>query len=71
MFHVYRHLRRRETLRQQCIDEGAKKEMMEEEFQDKLVKNYIQAEERTGKKRAKRYVPAISHIHTLLGPRPW
>ena len=56
VFHVYRHLRRRETIRQQFIDTSAKKEILEEEFQDKLIKNYIQAEEKTSKKRAKRYI---------------
>jgi len=56
VFHVYRHLRRRENIRQQHIEETAKKDDLEEEFQQKLAKHRIEAEERTSKKRAKRYV---------------
>ena len=55
VFHVYRHLRRRENIRQQYIQEEAEKEDNELEFQEKLAKNFIEAEERTSKKRAKRY----------------
>lgn len=54
VFHVYRHLRRRENIRQQHIQENAVKEDLELEFQEKLARNYIEAEERTSKKRAKR-----------------
>lgn len=54
VFHVYRHLRRRENIRQQFIQENAVKDDQEMEFQERLAKNYIEAEERTSKKRAKR-----------------
>ena len=55
MFHVYRHLRRRENIRQQWISETAERDDKELEFQQKLASNMIEAEERTAKKRAKRY----------------
>ena len=54
MFHVYRHLRRRENIRQQWISEMAEKDDKEMEFQEKLASNLKAAEERTAKKRAKR-----------------
>ena len=54
VFHVYRHLRRRENIRQQHIQENAVKEDLEVEFQEKLAKHRIEDEERTAKKRAKR-----------------
>ena len=54
VYHVYRHLRRRETVRQQWIQEEAEKEEKEREFQEKLAANKAAAEERTAKKRAKR-----------------
>lgn len=56
VYHVYRHLRRRETVRQQWIQEEAEKEEKEREFQEKLAANKAAAEERTAKKRAKRSV---------------
>lgn len=55
VFHVYRHLRRRENARQDYIQKTAQKEDLELEFQEKLARNHILAEERTSKKRAKRY----------------
>ena len=54
MFHVYRHLRRRENIRQQWISELAEKDDKEAEFQEKLASNRKAAEEKTAKKRAKR-----------------
>lgn len=54
VFHVYRHLRRRENIRQQFIQENAVKDDLEQEFQERLAKNHIEAEVRTAKKRAKR-----------------
>ena len=54
VFHVYRHLRRRENIRQQHIAESAKKDDLELEFQERLARHRIEAEERTSKKRAKR-----------------
>lgn len=54
VFHVYRHLRRRENIRQQWISEMAEKDDKEVEFQEKLASNLKAAEERTAKKRAKR-----------------
>lgn len=56
VYHVYRHLRRRETVRQQWIQEEAEKEEKERVFQEKLAANKAAAEERTAKKRAKRLV---------------
>jgi hypothetical protein len=56
VFHVYRHLRRRENIRQQYIQENADKDDLEMEFQIKLAQNQMEAEQRTSKKRAKRYV---------------
>lgn len=61
---MYRHLRRRENIRLQYIEESAEKEDLEKEFQEKLIKNYVEAEERTSKKRAKRYVH--TYLVTLL-----
>lgn len=54
VFHVYRHLRRRENIRQEHMQRSAKTEDLELEFQEKLARNYMEAEERTSKKRAKR-----------------
>lgn len=54
VFHVYRHLRRRENIRQQYIQENAEKDDLEIEFQIKLAQNQMEAEQRTSKKRAKR-----------------
>ena len=55
VFHVYRHLRRRENMRQQHIQENAEKDDLDEEFQEKLARNMMADDERTSKKRAKRY----------------
>jgi DNA polymerase III alpha subunit (gram-positive type) len=54
VFHIYRHLRRKETLRQNYIREEAEKEEKEEEFQMKLAANKAKSEGSTAKKRAKR-----------------
>ena len=54
VFHVYRHLRRRENIRVQHIDEAAEKEDLDDAFQERLVWNKLVAEQRTSKKRAKR-----------------
>ena len=51
---MYRHLRRRENIRQQWISETAEREDKEVEFQEKLASNRKAAEEKTAKKRAKR-----------------
>ena len=64
VFHVYRHLRRRENDRQQIIQENAEKEDREIEFQEKLLANKLAAEERTSKKRAKRCVCSTSISHS-------
>ena len=56
MFHVYRHLRRRENDRQEFIQKGAEKEIKDIEFQERLMANKLAADQRTNKKRAKRYV---------------
>lgn len=53
-FHVYRHLRRREYQRQEFMDTMSEQQKMNEEFERKLEKNKIIAEERTAKRRLKR-----------------
>ncbi|XP_074045574.1 PRKR-interacting protein 1 isoform X2 [Macrotis lagotis] len=53
-FHVYRHLRRREYQRQDFMDAMAEKQKMDAEFQERLQKNKIAAEEQTAKRRKKR-----------------
>ncbi|XP_078535788.1 PRKR-interacting protein 1 [Lissotriton helveticus] len=53
-FHVYRHLRRREYQRQEFMDTMSEHQKMNEEFERKLEKNKIIAEERTAKRRLKR-----------------
>lgn len=55
VFHVYRHLRRYEMTRQQWIDETAKTEDKDTEFLMRLADKKFEAEEKTAKKRAKRY----------------
>lgn len=62
VYHVYRHLRRRETVRQQWIQDQAKKEEKEKEFQEKLAANKAAAEERTAKKRAKRSSTVVCYV---------
>lgn len=53
-FHVYRHLRRKEYARQKCIQESAKLEEEDVEFQRRLEQHKQEAEMKTAKKRAKR-----------------
>ncbi|XP_040853677.1 PRKR-interacting protein 1 [Ochotona curzoniae] len=53
-FHVYRHLRRREYQRQDYMDAMAEKQRLDAEFQKRLEKNKIAAEEQTAKRRKKR-----------------
>ncbi|XP_004046006.2 PRKR-interacting protein 1 [Gorilla gorilla gorilla] len=53
-FHVYRHLRRREYQRQDYMDAMAEKQKLDAEFQKRLEKNKIAAEEQTAKRRKKR-----------------
>ena len=54
VFHVYRHLRRRENIRQQWISDASERDDKDAEFQEKLASNRKAAEEKTAKKRAKR-----------------
>ena len=54
VFHVYRHLRRRENDRQAIISENADVEDREMEFQEKVLANKLADDEKTSKKRAKR-----------------
>lgn len=56
VFHVYRHLRRYEMIRQQWISETAEKEDKDSEFQQRLAEKKAAMEEKTAKKRAKRWV---------------
>ncbi|XP_067393930.1 PRKR-interacting protein 1 [Emydura macquarii macquarii] len=53
-FHVYRHLRRREYQRQDFMDAMAEKQKLDDEYQKKLEKNKMIAEEQTAKRRRKR-----------------
>uniref|UniRef100_A0AC11DH51 PRKR interacting protein 1 n=1 Tax=Ovis aries TaxID=9940 RepID=A0AC11DH51_SHEEP len=53
-FHVYRHLRRREYQRQDYMDAMAEKQKLDAEFQKRLERNKIAAEEQTAKRRKKR-----------------
>ncbi|XP_068945535.1 PRKR-interacting protein 1 isoform X2 [Petaurus breviceps papuanus] len=53
-FHVYRHLRRREYQRQDFMDAMAEKQKMDAEFQERLQRNKMTAEEQTAKRRKKR-----------------
>ncbi|XP_055533715.1 PRKR-interacting protein 1 homolog [Wyeomyia smithii] len=53
-FHVYRHLRRKEYARQKHIQEKSRAELLDEEFQQKLLQNRQIMEEKTAKNRAKR-----------------
>uniref|UniRef100_A0A803WBA6 PRKR interacting protein 1 n=1 Tax=Ficedula albicollis TaxID=59894 RepID=A0A803WBA6_FICAL len=59
-FHVYRHLRRREYQRQDFMDAMAEKQRLDEEFQKKLERNKMIAEEQTAKRRRKRYSSWLS-----------
>ena len=53
-FHVYRHLRRKEFARQRMIEEDARREELDSEFQARLERNRREAEERVEKNRLKR-----------------
>lgn len=55
MFHVYRHLRRRENDRQDYIFTKAIEEELDDDFQQTLAAHRAEADARTAKKRAKRY----------------
>ena len=55
VFHVYRHLRRYENTRQQWIEENATKEDKDLQFLMTLAARKTADEERTAKKRAKRF----------------
>nr|XP_020664357.1 PRKR-interacting protein 1 homolog [Pogona vitticeps] len=54
-FHIYRHLRRREYQQQDFMDAMAEKQKLDEEYQKKLEKNKLAAEEQTAKRRRKRH----------------
>uniref|UniRef100_UPI00398E4277 PRKR-interacting protein 1 homolog n=1 Tax=Pristiophorus japonicus TaxID=55135 RepID=UPI00398E4277 len=53
-FHVYRHLRRREYMREEFMEKHAAQHRLEDEFQRKLDENRRVAEEKTQKRRKKR-----------------
>ncbi|XP_067864015.1 PRKR-interacting protein 1 homolog [Heptranchias perlo] len=53
-FHVYRHLRRREYMREEFMEKHAAQQRLGDEFQKKLDMNRRVAEERTEKRRKKR-----------------
>uniref|UniRef100_A0A8B9QF02 PRKR interacting protein 1 n=1 Tax=Apteryx owenii TaxID=8824 RepID=A0A8B9QF02_APTOW len=65
-FHVYRHLRRREYQRQDFMDAMAEKQKLDEEFQKKLERNKMIAEEQTAKRRRKRHVGLCYHFILLV-----
>ena len=54
VFHVYRHLRRRENDRQDYIASKASEEQLEEEFQQTRATHRAQDEARRANKREKR-----------------
>ena len=64
VFHVYRHLRRYESIRQDWIKETAEKEDKDAEFQMRLAEKRAAAEQKTAKKRAKRYTIIYSYIYS-------
>lgn len=66
VFHVYRHLRRYESIRQDWIRETAEKEDKDAEFQMRLTEKRTAAEQKTAKKRAKRYIYIQLHNAFLL-----
>uniref|UniRef100_A0A8C2TER2 PRKR interacting protein 1 n=2 Tax=Neognathae TaxID=8825 RepID=A0A8C2TER2_COTJA len=66
-FHVYRHLRRREYQRQDFMDAMAEKQRLDEEFQKKLERNKMIAEEQTAKRRRKRDCLVVK----LITRRTW
>lgn len=53
-FHVYRHLRRKEFARQRVIEEEARREELDLEYQERLERNRREAEERVERNRLKR-----------------
>lgn len=53
-FHVYRHLRRKEYARQKFIEEQARREELDSQFQERLESKKREADEKTEKKRLKR-----------------
>lgn len=53
-FHVYRHLRRKEYARQRYLNDQARREEAEKEFEERVEAKKRAAEEKTAKKRAKR-----------------
>ena len=57
VFHVYKHLRRKEYARQDWIQRQATAEDLNAEFMQQLAEKKAAAEEKTSKKRAKRWVP--------------
>lgn len=62
MFHVYRHLRRRENTRQQYISEEAEKEEKDRDFQERAAALKEAAAQRTAKKREKRFVQVVPAV---------
>uniref|UniRef100_A0A8C3RYF6 PRKR interacting protein 1 n=1 Tax=Chelydra serpentina TaxID=8475 RepID=A0A8C3RYF6_CHESE len=65
-FHVYRHLRRREYQRQDFMDAMAEKQKLDEEYQKKLEKNKMIAEEQTAKRRRKRCWSQLMYLCTSI-----
>lgn len=62
---MYRHLRRKEMLRQDWIQEHAKEEDQEKEFQERRAANLAVAESKTAKKRARRYSTHLSFSYCV------
>ncbi|XP_078404867.1 PRKR-interacting protein 1 homolog isoform X2 [Cetorhinus maximus] len=65
-FHVYRHLRRREYMREEFMEKQAAQQRLEDEFQRKLDNNRRVAEEKTEKRRKKRNSLGFSTREKLL-----
>ena len=66
VFHVYRHLRRRENDRQDYISSKAEEEKLEEEFQQTVAVHRAEDDARTAKKRAKRSVLTLISVQLFL-----
>ena len=53
-FHTYRHIRRRNQVREEISDRKSREEDAKEEFQKRLKQNYLETESKTAKNRTKR-----------------
>lgn len=63
-FHIYRNNRKKETLRLEWLDKEAKRKELDSEYERRRAEREREIEERTNKKRSKRF--ALSCLHVLL-----